>query len=144
MSCTSLFSFLVGSVRAAEAAIFLELQLVGRAFLIFRGCIVFPLALGASQADYISHKNASGFRHPMIREASLDVLLNNFRDNSGADRPATFPDCESKFLFHCYRRYQLPLKGNIVSGHYHLHTFRKRYHACNIRGTEVKLGPGIH
>jgi hypothetical protein len=40
---------------AAEAAVFLELQLLRCVFLVFCGCIVSLLALCAGKRDYVSH-----------------------------------------------------------------------------------------
>jgi hypothetical protein len=44
-------------VGAAEAAKFLELQLLRRVFLVLCGCIIALLALGAGKRDNISHLN---------------------------------------------------------------------------------------
>jgi hypothetical protein len=50
-----LLAFLMRSVSAAEAAEFLELQLLRRVFLVFGGRVIALLALGAGKRDYVSH-----------------------------------------------------------------------------------------
>jgi hypothetical protein len=50
-----LLAFLVWSVGAAEAAEFLELQLLRRVLLVFGGRIISLLALGAGKRDDVSH-----------------------------------------------------------------------------------------
>jgi hypothetical protein len=42
-------------MSAAEAAEFLELQLLRRVFLVFGGRVIALLALGAGKRDYVSH-----------------------------------------------------------------------------------------
>jgi hypothetical protein len=45
----------MGSVLATKTAVFVELEFVGRVFLVFRGGIVPLLTLCASQGDDITH-----------------------------------------------------------------------------------------
>jgi len=52
---TVLLAFLMWSVSAAEAAVLFEFQLLRRVLLVFGGCIITLLALGAGKRDDVSH-----------------------------------------------------------------------------------------
>src|SRR5699024_9831953 len=55
--------------------------------------------------------------------------------------PSAFADSKPQSLFYRYRRDQLDLHLDVVSGHYHLHSLRKRDYSRYIRRPEVELRP---
>ena len=67
------------------------------------------------------------------------MLLDNFADDTGANRTATFADCEAKLFIHGDRGDQLYGNSNVVTRHNHLGSFRELNDTSHIRGAEVKL-----
>ncbi len=60
-----------------KPAVFLELQLIGRAFLVFRRCVIPPLTLLASERDYVSHGTLRSTSSLACEESRSDKLLDD-------------------------------------------------------------------
>src|SRR3954454_4423520 len=73
---------------------------------------------------------------PPRLEASL---LDDLRDDAGADRTATLADGEAQALVHGDRLDQLDVHGHVVAGHDHLGALGQPRHAGDVRGAEVEL-----
>src|ERR1700739_3683936 len=70
---------------------------------------------------------------------SVQSLLDNLRDGSGADRASAFADRKAQALLHRHRSVQLDLQRNVVARHHHLRALRKLRRSGHIRRTEVEL-----
>src|SRR6185312_9801798 len=66
-------------------------------------------------------------------------LLDNFRDDAGADSAATFADCEANFLFHGDRRDELDGDRDVVARHNHFRAFGELDGARYVGRAEVEL-----
>src|SRR2546429_193135 len=77
---------------------------------------------------------AAGWPRPL-------VLLDDFGDDSGPDRPTALPDGETETLVHGDRLNQLDLHRHVVTGHDHLGALRQLGHPGDVGGTEVELRP---
>src|ERR1043165_2965338 len=67
------------------------------------------------------------------------LLLDDARDNAGADGTATLADREAQFLFHRDRHDQVNFHRDVVAWHYHLGAFRQMHHSGHVGGAEVEL-----
>src|SRR5690606_10560971 len=67
------------------------------------------------------------------------VSLDDLGYNAGANRTAAFADSETQTFVHGDRVDQLDNHLHVVARHDHLNTFRQRYRASHVRGTEVEL-----
>src|SRR6185312_15307125 len=66
-------------------------------------------------------------------------LLDNFRDDAGADGAAAFADREAHLLFHGDRRDELDGHRDVVAGHDHFRAFGELDGARDVGRTEVEL-----
>src|SRR5262245_54967650 len=71
------------------------------------------------------------------------MLIQNIAHATRADGFAAFANCEPNSLLHGYRRDQLNLDRDVVSGHDHFHAIRQFNSAGDISRPEVKLRPII-
>src|SRR5690606_18059129 len=67
------------------------------------------------------------------------VLLEDLRDDAGADGAATFADREAQTIVHRDRRDQRHHHLHVVTRHHHLDAFRQLAGAGHVRGAEVEL-----
>jgi hypothetical protein len=68
-----LFMFFVLRVFSAKPAILGKLKLLGGGFLVLHRRVIFPLTLGASQRNYLSHENLQ-----TSKKRQYDRLFQNF------------------------------------------------------------------
>src|SRR5690349_22649852 len=66
-------------------------------------------------------------------------LLDNLRDDAGADGAAAFANCEAHLLFHGDRRDELDGDRDVVARHNHFRTFGELDGARHVGGAEVEL-----
>src|SRR3984885_11193199 len=69
------------------------------------------------------------------------LLLDDFGDDSGADRTAALADREPQALIHGDRLDQLDLHLDVVTGHHHLRALGQVGNAGHVGGTEIELRP---
>src|ERR1700739_3198575 len=69
------------------------------------------------------------------------VLLDDLRNDPGADRTAAFADREPQTLVHGDRLDQLDLHLDVVAGHDHLSALGQPGHAGDVGRAEVELRP---
>src|SRR6476646_6859612 len=93
-------------------------------------------AAKSSMLDPQNKKNA-GERSPAF--SLFERLLDDLRDNTGADSSATFTNGEPKSLVHRDRRNKLDRHLNVVAWHHHLHPFRQFHRSRHVRRAEVEL-----
>ncbi len=55
------------------------------------------------------------------------------------DSTSAFTDSETEALFDSDFSDQFHIHLNVIARHAHLNTFRQRYHACNVSGSEIEL-----
>src|ERR1051326_9008942 len=67
------------------------------------------------------------------------LLLDDARDDAGADGSATLADRETQFLFHRDRHDEVHFHRDVVTRHHHLGTFGQMYHSGDVGGAEVEL-----
>src|SRR5690554_2941944 len=70
---------------------------------------------------------------------SLNILLDNLSDDTGANCTTTFTNREAQTLFHRNRRNQRHRDGHVVTWHHHLGTFRQLNRTSHVCRTEVEL-----
>src|SRR5690349_6431178 len=70
---------------------------------------------------------------------STNQLLEDLRDDAGADRLAAFTDGEAQAFFHRDRRNQLDHHFDVVARHHHLDAFGQLARTRHVRRTEVEL-----
>src|SRR5512142_108545 len=66
-------------------------------------------------------------------------LLDDLRDDAGAYRVTTFADGEARAFFQSDWRDQLDVNRDVIAGHYHLDTLRKRDIAGHVQCADVEL-----
>src|SRR6187551_3245677 len=67
------------------------------------------------------------------------LLIQNLAHATRADGFTAFANCEPNCLLHGYRRDQLDLDRDVVSGHDHFHAIRQFDRPSHIRRPEIKL-----
>src|SRR5690606_41019083 len=67
-------------------------------------------------------------------------LLQDLRDDAGADGAATLTDSEAELLFHGDRNDELNVHVDVVARHHHFRAFRQGHDARHVSRTEVELG----
>src|SRR5262245_59529950 len=66
-------------------------------------------------------------------------LINDLGDDTGADRPAAFPDGEVAPNVESHRLVQADVNSVIIARHHHLDAVRQLHFAGDVRGPEVEL-----
>src|SRR5947209_2010141 len=94
---------------------------------------------GSGPAQFRSYLLQKG--RAAVRPARPNQFLNDFGDDPGADRAATFPDREPESLVHGDRLDQLDLHLDVVTGHDHLGALGQMGDAGDVGGAEVELRP---
>src|SRR5512137_1657470 len=105
-----LLGFLVQHVLAAARAVLGEVELVLRLLLVLGGGVVALLAGGALHLD-----DASAPGHDCSRRPEASWLLDDLRDDAGADGAATLADGEAQLLLHGHGGDQLHLDRHVVA-----------------------------
>src|ERR1700719_1542186 len=70
---------------------------------------------------------------------SFSQLLQNFRNDAGADGATALADSEAQPFVHRDRRDQLAKNLDVIARHHHLGAFRQREHARHVGGAEIEL-----
>src|SRR5947199_10184210 len=69
------------------------------------------------------------------------LLLDDARDDAGADGAATLADRETQFLFHRDRHDQVHFHRDVVARHHHFGAFGQMHYSGHVGGAEVELRP---
>ena len=78
--------------------------------------------------------------HRRLRQPGhIPILLEDLRDDAGADGTAAFADGEAQLLFHRDRDDQFDFARDIVARHHHLRTRRQLDDAGHVGGAEIEL-----
>src|SRR3954466_1962769 len=67
------------------------------------------------------------------------LLLDDARDDAGADGAATLADREAQFLFHRDRHDQVHFHRDVVARHHHFGALGQMHHPGHVGGAEVEL-----
>lgn len=122
-----LLGLLVNSHLHAEPTIFVQLQLVGCVQAVATRVVAMPVAFIALQGrrDALLTFLLSHVCSPLAIGIIWRTLLENLRDQSGADRTATLTNCETHAVFKRNRLDQSCREVNFIAGHDHLNTLGK-------------------